>query len=144
MRVADGARGLRDERERAAGGERDAGEPGLGDSRSTSRPATNSTAVNVVPCATPNSDMRAMRGCSRLPYARAAADSACASALAIGQLGVEALDRELALEAGDAEDFGARDRPAWPAADRLEQLIAPDALRRGESQRTKIYPSHDR
>jgi hypothetical protein len=42
-------------------------------------PATYSTAVNVVPCDTPNSVIRAIRGCSRLPYARAAADSACAA-----------------------------------------------------------------
>ena len=44
-----------------------------------SSPATISTAVNVCPCATPNSDIRAMRGCSRLPYDRAAADNACAA-----------------------------------------------------------------
>ena len=38
MRVADGARGLRDERECAAGGERGAGEPGLGDKRADVEP----------------------------------------------------------------------------------------------------------
>jgi hypothetical protein len=32
-----------------------------------SRPTTYSTEVNVMPCATPNSDIRAIRGCSRLP-----------------------------------------------------------------------------
>ena len=47
-----------------------------------------------------------------------------------GQLGGEALDRELAFEACDAEHLGARDRAVWTGADQLQDLVAPHALRR--------------
>ena len=84
MRVADRARGLRDQRERTAGGEPIPMTPAaarLGDQPQRIEPgARSSTAVNVWPCATPNSLIRAIRGCSRLPYARAAADSVAAIA----------------------------------------------------------------
>ena len=71
VRVADRARGLRDQRERTPG-RRIPLPPSLDSAsrRIMSSPATSSTAVNVWPCATPNSDIRAIRGCSRLPYDR--------------------------------------------------------------------------
>src|SRR5262249_30352856 len=47
-----------------------------------------------------------------------------------GELAVESLDRELALEARHAEHLGARYRAARPDANGLEQLVAPHALRR--------------
>src|SRR4029079_12511108 len=58
-----------------------------------------------------------------------------------GELAVEALDRELALEAGDAEHFRARHRAARADADRLQQLMATAALRRrgGARHRSGLY-----
>ena len=89
VRVTDGARCLRDECECAARRRSRRRRASLSCiRRNASRPATYSTAVNVWPCATPNSLMRAMRGCSRLPYERAAADSACASAPTVSSGGI--------------------------------------------------------
>ena len=94
--------------------------------------------MNVAPCATPNSLIRAIRGCSRLPYARAAADSACAIAAVAVSSGWNRLTANWRSKPATPNTFARETVPLGPIADRLEQLVAPDALRRtgGRCHRT--------
>lgn len=52
---------------------------------------------------------------------------------------MKSFDRELSFEPRDAKHFRARDRPARPDADWLEELVAPHALR-GRGHDAQWYP----
>ena len=130
MGVADGARGLRDQRERTAGGQADAGQPSLGDQ------PQRIEAEDVLD----GGERRALGDAElahpRDPRVLEAAVGARGRGQhrrhrrGRGQLGVEPLDGKLALEASHAKHLRARYRAARTDPDRLQQLIATDALRR--------------
>ena len=118
--VADGARGLRDQRERTAGGERGPGELGLADQAQRIEAGDELDggergALRDAELAHPRDPRMleaAVRARGRRQHRRHRRRR--------GELAVEALDRELTLEAGDAEHLRARYRAAGADPDRLQ------------------------
>ena len=129
MCVADGACGLLDQRERATRREHDSGEPCFGnkaggieagDELDGGERLTLRDAELTHPC-DPWMLEAAVRTRGRRQCLRDSTD---------GEIRRKALHRELTFESCDAENFGARHHAGGPAADGLQELVAPDALGR--------------
>ena len=128
VRVPDGAGGLRDERQCATRCEREPGEPCFcGEAR---RIETGDVLDGGERLALRDTELAHACDPRMLEAAVRARGGGqpLRECVRDRQLGMEALDRELPLEACDTEDFRARDGATRTRADRLEQLVATHAL----------------
>ncbi len=129
VRVADGARGLRDQGERTTRSDRDTGE--LCFLQQAERIETGDVLDRRERLTLCDAELR-HAGDARMLEAAVRA-SGCGQRLCDrtdGEIGSEALHRELTLEASHAKDFGSRHHAIGPTADRLQQLVASDAFGR--------------
>ncbi len=129
MRVADGARRLRDQRERTTRGDHRARESELGDE--AHRIETGDVLDRGERGAARHSELAHARDPWMLESTVRTRDRAqCLRLLPGRELAMELLDRELAFEPGDPVHLCARHHPTGAVSDRLQQLVAAHALRR--------------
>ena len=144
MCVADRARGLRDQCERAARSESRSTEPRFCDEPHDVEPGDELDGRERL--ALRDAELGHPRDPWMLEAAvrsRSGRERLCRRSVR-GELGQESLDRELPLEAGDAVHLRARYRSVGATADRLQQLIAPDALGGRVLHRTQILAERTR